>query len=251
MNQKTSEKIYRIPLRDAVALFQRQPGQGGGVYGDVGHRRDVWSLEPLVIGFLLNGIQEQGVSAETLWIPLLFLLSLIGIEVVGWIFHGISRYIEMKNAFHARAAYKNSLLSGTLALPMDWHADHHSGDTIDKIEKGTSALFGFSENTFQILQASVTLIAGLAALFYFDPLATVAVLAFTVPTFFVFARFDRRLVAGYKKISILENETAAKIFDTLSNVATVIILRVEMLVAKAIEAAIQKPKDQFSVNARA
>jgi ABC-type multidrug transport system fused ATPase/permease subunit len=149
-----------------------------------------------------------------------------------------------------RSAYKHYLLKGTLELPIDWQTDHHSGDTIDKIEKGTNAMFGFSENTFQILQATVTLFAGLITLLYFDALATVAVLVFTVPTFLILAQFDRRLVTGYKKVSAMENETTAKVFDALSNVTTVIILRVEALVLSAINAAIWKPQPQYASNAR-
>jgi ABC-type multidrug transport system fused ATPase/permease subunit len=210
----------------------------------------IWALEPLVVGFMLNSIQEGGITEATMWGAFLLLLGLIAIEVGGWTFHGISRYIEMNNAFFARSAYKQYLLAGTLALPIEWQSDHHSGDTIDKIEKGTNGLFGFSENTFQIIQVVVTLIAGIAALMYFDIVATLAVLAFTVPTFFVLARFDKRLVAGYKKVSLMENETTAKVFDALSNVTTVIILRVEALVARAIETAIQKPRPQYSSNAR-
>lgn len=210
----------------------------------------IWSLEPLVVGFMLNNIQEGGITTETLWGAFVLLFALLAIEIGGWSFHGISRYIEMNNAFFARSAYKEYLLKGTLALPIDWQSDHHSGDTIDKIEKGTNGLFGFSENTFQIIQVVVTLIAGISALFYFDATATLAVLAFTIPTFFVLARFDKRLVAGYKKMSVMENETTAKVFDTLSNVTTVIILRVESLVMSAIRAAIQKPRSQNSSNAR-
>src|SRR3989344_2818281 len=97
----------------------------------------IWSLEPLVVGSMLNNIQEGGISTETLWGAFVLLLALLAIEVGGWGFHGFSRYMEMNNAFFARSAYKQHLLQGTLALPMDWHTDHHSGDTIDKIEKGS------------------------------------------------------------------------------------------------------------------
>ena len=41
---------------------------------------------------------------------------------------------ENENAFVAKVNYRKYLLDGTMDLPASWHADHHSGDTIDKIE---------------------------------------------------------------------------------------------------------------------
>ncbi len=55
---------------------------------------------------------------------------------------------------------------------------------------------------------------------------------------------------GYKRVSGMENETSAKVFDALSNVTTVIILRVEALVLKALAFAIGKPRTQFLTNSR-
>jgi ABC-type multidrug transport system fused ATPase/permease subunit len=210
----------------------------------------LWGLEPLVVGFILNDIQAAGLSEATMPHIMFLLFVFLLLDVVAWCFHGPARILEERNAFFVRTNYKEHLLKGTMALPIEWHTDHHSGDTIDKIEKGSSALYNFAENTFQIIAAVVTLIAGVAALLYYDTEATLAMLVLLVPTFFVIARFDRRLVPGYKKVSSMENEAAAKIFDTLSNVTTVIILRVEALVFGAIDRAIQKSYSQFVTNAK-
>jgi ABC-type multidrug transport system fused ATPase/permease subunit len=210
----------------------------------------VWMLEPLIVGFLLNEMQENGISAANLDTVLMFVAAFFVIEFVGWALHGPSRIMESENAFRAKANYKTHLLKGTLSLPVEWHTDHHSGDTIDKIEKGANGLYGFSENTFQIIHSVVTLIAGLAALFYFDLVAGFVAFVLIIPTFFVLTLFDRKLVPGYKKVSLLENDVQAKVFDSLSNVTTVIILRVEALVVKALALVISKPKNQFMTNAR-
>ena len=210
----------------------------------------IWSLEPLVVGLLLNEVQTKGVSEANTGYLILLLLAFLMVDVVSWGFHGPARVLEMKNAFFVKANYKKALLEGTMGLPIEWHVDHHSGDTIDKIEKGSNALFSFSENTFQVIQAVTVLVAGVVAMFYYNPTATVAVLALTIPTFFVLIIFDRKLVPGYKKVSLLENETSAKVFDIISNVTTVIILRIEPLVMKALDTAIMKPFRQFFANAK-
>lgn len=208
------------------------------------------ALEPLIVGLLLNSLQTQGLNQSNL--PHLFLLLglLPLLEIVFWCFHGPSRVMENKNAFLVRANYTNFLLEGTMALPVEWHTDHHSGDTIDKIEKGTTALFGFSERTFEIISGLIMLTSAFAAMLFFDPLAGGVALGISIFTFIVLTLFDRRLVPGYKIVNKLENNITAKIFDALSNINTVIILRVESLVLKTISTFIQKPLERFNINSK-
>lgn len=208
-----------------------------------------WSLEPLVVGSFLNALQAHVTNPSNTSFLFMLLGSFLLIEIVGWLFHGPARFIEMNNAFRVRANYRKFLLQGTMALPIEWHTDHHSGDTIDKIEKGTSALYNFSESTFQTLQAITTLFIGVGALLYYDAWVAFIVLGLCVPTFFVLAAFDAHLVPGYRKVNKFENALSAKVFDVISNITTVIILRVESLVYRTIDEAIQKPYPQFRTNA--
>lgn len=204
------------------------------------------ALEPLIVGLFLNILQVQGVHRATL--PHLFfvLLLLPILEAAFWLLHGPARIIENQNAFVVRANYKNYLLRGTMALPIEWHTDHHSGDTIDKIEKGTEAIFNFSGRTFEIIQTVIILGTAFVAMFIFDPLAGGVALGISAFTFYILVLFDKRLIPGYKRVNRMENTISAKIFDALSNVTTIIILRAEELVAKAINGFIQKPYRQYN-----
>ena len=203
------------------------------------------ALEPLIVGLFLNTLQVQGVNRATLPYLFFILLLLPLIEVLFWLLHGPARIIENRNAFVVRANYKKYLLRGTMALPIEWHTDHHSGNTINKIEKGTEAIFNFSGRTFEIIQAVIILGTAFIAMFIFDPLAGGVALGISVFTFYVLVLFDKRLIPGYKRVNRMENTISAKIFDALSNVTTVIILRAEELVAKAINGFIQKPYRQY------
>lgn len=209
-----------------------------------------WALDPLVIGSLLNAIQKEGVHIATL--PKLFLLLgiFLLLEIIFWALHGPARVIENKIAFVVRNNYKNYLLDGTLALPIDWHADHHSGDTISKIEKGTDALFNFSGNIFQVLQGFILLVTAFGALFFYDVYAGIIAVVISIFTFYLLVIFDKKLVPGYKAVNRMENTTSAKVFDVLSNVTTVIILRVEPLVLKTINLFMRKPLKQYTMNAK-
>ncbi|MDP3057742.1 MAG: ABC transporter ATP-binding protein [bacterium] len=206
------------------------------------------SLDAVIIGIFLNTIQTEGVRKESL--PhLLFLLGLLPVlEIVFWAFHGTSRVKENRNAFFVRTNYKNYLLQGTMALPMEWHTDHHSGDTIDKIEKGTGALFNFSERTYEMIQTFILLTIAFIVMFFFDPFAGGAALVFSLFTFYVIGLFDKKLIPGYIQVNRIENTISAKIFDALSNVTSVIILRVEPLILKSIDGFIKKPYERYNKN---
>jgi len=203
------------------------------------------ALRPVVFAYFLNAIQVRGISGATL--PHLFSLLLLFLmcELVFWAFWGPARIIEQKTAFLVRKNYKEHLLKGVMALPLSWHVDHHSGDTIDKIEKGTTALFSFSEYTFEFLKAFITLVIAIGALLYFNVLAASVVIIAAIFIFYIMIIYDRRLVPGYKILNKFENTISEKVYDVISNITTVIILRIEHVVFGSIRTAIQAPFPQF------
>lgn len=206
--------------------------------------------EPVVIGKILNIVQFSGVTAQNLWVIWGYLSLIIVINIAVWACHGPARVLETKNAFLVRANYTQYLLSGTMALPMSWHTDHHSGDTIDKINKGTNALYGFTTDSFLLIETLVRLIGSYLVLIYFNFSSLYIVLGMVLITVWVIIRFDKVLVAEWKSLFKFDNTIAAKVFDALSNITTVIILRVEKLVLKALVRRIRQPLDLFVKNNR-
>jgi ATP-binding cassette, subfamily B, bacterial len=198
-------------------------------------------IEPLIIAKIFNIIQLQGVNSENIITILLMLCVFIFLEIAFWIFHGPARFLETANAFLARANYKKYLLEGTMNLPSKWHTNHHSGDTIDKIEKGTQGIYQFGRNTFQIIEALFRLLGSYIALIYFNLHAGYIVLFFVITTLIIVLRFDTYLAKVYRKLHSYDNQIAAKVFDSISNVTTIIILRVENLVSKSLYKKIMEP----------
>lgn len=208
----------------------------------------IGTLEPFVIAKILDVIQFGGVTHENI-VFLLMLTSLFVVtQVAFWVFWGPARVIEITNAFLARAKYKMYLLEGTLGLPASWHTDHHSGDTIDKIEKGTNGLYRFGTETFQALQGFMKLGSAFVILSYFSLTSGAIVLVMVVLTIMLILKFDQRLIRQYDEINRADNAIAAKVFDVISNVTTVIILRIEKLVTKAIAKKIHQPFNVFVRN---
>jgi len=186
-------------------------------------------LEPLVLAHILNIIQEQGLGPHTISTLIIWAGVFILLTAGFWLFHGPARVLENINAFYVRANYKKHLLKGTMDLPLQWHADHHSGDTIDKINKGSQALFDYSMRTFFIIQAIVNLVGSYIALAFFN-LHSAYIVAFMVfMTFSTVLYFDSKLRPKYRALNRMQNTISAKIFDTISNITTVIILQLEKL----------------------
>ena len=198
-------------------------------------------VSPLVIAKVLNTIQENGLDSTNLYSIMLYLSVFIFMELGFWIFHGPAMIIQAKNSFLVRANYKKYILDGTMSLPAQWHTDHHSGDTIDKIEKGTGALYRYSSESYEVIQTLVLFLGSYIALMYFNIHASYIVLLMMVITLGIVLRFDSHLVKKYRELYWAENRISAKIFDVISNITTVIILRTERLVSKAIFRKIMQP----------
>lgn len=205
----------------------------------------IQSTEPLIIGYFINTLQKEGISQASILKLLAILLLLPLREALMWALHGPGRVIENKNAFYVRAKYKEYLLNGVLTLPLEWHTDHHSGDTIDKIEKGTLGLFNFSERTFDIMSTTISLLISVGVLTAFSPVIGLISIVLIVVTFITITKFDSKLVPGYIEINRIENGISAKIFDSLSNITTIIVLRTGLHVLNSVKAYIQKPYKQF------
>lgn len=196
---------------------------------------------PLLIGKILNIIQEFGITGDNIYGLLGYASMFILLSVLFWMFHGPARVLENTNAFLVRANYRKYLLDGVMSLPAEWHADHHSGDTIDKIEKGTSALCDYSSESYQVIEIIVRFTSSYFALVYFNLHSAYLVIMMVFVVAFIIDKMDSILRIQWKQLSLAENEISAKVFDVISNITTVIILRVQKQFSKSIFKQIMKP----------
>lgn len=198
-------------------------------------------VEPLIIAHMLNVVQMHGLTQETVGPILWSIGGIFLMDNLFWAFHGPARVLERRTAYRVFVAFKSYLLRGVMHLPAQWHVDHHSGDTIDKIEKSSRALYDFTENTFEIIQIIVRMSVAYVALIIFFPPAGAIVLVLFGLVFFIVARFDRTLAGQYAELYRQENAVSAKVYDIISNITTVIILRIEKLVHSSIVEHMRKP----------
>lgn len=206
--------------------------------------------EPLLWANIINTVTTQGVTEQNIRTLFGLLAAIILVNVVFWALHGPARILERTNAFIARAKYRKRLLQGVMNLPLEWHSNHHSGDSIDKIGRGTGGLYSFSKETFEILNSVVRLLVSYAMLVYFSPSSLYIVLGMMIVTVWTTMRFDKVIIAQYKDLNQSENNISESVFDTISNITTVTILRVERFVFKAIANKIDKPFALFKKSSK-
>ncbi len=192
----------------------------------------IWLMPPLVFGRIINEIQLNGLSNVNY--VYLLLWSLLLISFLGWVFHGPSRVIENNTGFKIDRNYKKYLYNGVLSLPLSWHTDHDSGNTIDKINKSTSALFDFSRHSFNVIKVIVRAGGTTAVLMYFNVYIGIMALVLLLVAFYAIFQFDKRLIPKYREINSFENKAQAKVFDGFSNVTSVKVLGIHIPILNSI-----------------
>jgi ATP-binding cassette, subfamily B, bacterial len=184
-------------------------------------------IHPLVLAKMFTLLQLEGVTRGNFGFLMLLLAVNFSITFVFWGLHGPARCIERANAYRVRAGYCKYLVRGIFTLPLDWHSEHHSGDIIDKIEKGRQGIYSVAADSFQPIYSGVRLVVSVGMLTYFSHSAGVIVLIMLAVTGVVIMKFDKVIMANYKLLNRADNTVSASIIDAISHINTVISLRVE------------------------
>jgi len=205
---------------------------------------------PIVMATILNIVGGEGITDSS--IKKLFLLSLLlplG-STLSWIFHGPARCLEEANAFLARVNYRGNQLQGVMNMPLEWHNEHHTGNTIDKIEKGALSIYDFSSETFQFVKPIVKLIGCFSAIVYFSGVSAFIVIAIMLIAISITVKIDSICGSMIRELSRQENKLSESVHDAINNISTVITLRVEKLVYDSILKKMILPFEIFKRNAR-
>ncbi|WP_077922222.1 ABC transporter ATP-binding protein [Spirosoma sp. 209] len=185
----------------------------------------VGALHPLLFGWFVDAIQQKGALVPEIagWYAGAFL----ALKVLEWAFHGPARILERRLAFNLSRNFLHELYHQTLHLPVGWHKDHHSGATINRINKAYNALKSFFQSGFTYLHALSKFVFSFGAMLYFSPLFGLIGVALGALTVYVILRFDRPFIRALDETNEREHEASSTLFDNLSNIMTVITLRLE------------------------
>src|SRR5690606_18437663 len=111
--------------------------------------------------------------------------------------------------------------------PLAWHDRHHSGDVQHRMGQATKALSDFAQSQFIYLQNAVNLVGPLIALALLSQLAGSMALIGFVGVAVVIITFDRALMKVAVQENTAERRYAAGVLDCLSNISTIMSLRLQ------------------------
>lgn len=216
---------YFSLLRTAWRYARQQKGRYLLVYSLFVLANIVFALNPLLYGWFVEAIQKEGTGIiKHVWIYSGGYLFLMLLE---WAFHGPARVMERELAFHLSRNFLDEMYHQALHLPVRWHQDHHSGATINRIRKAYEALKDFFQNGFMFFHAFSKFVFSFLAILYFSPLyGTIGVLIGVFTVWIIF-KFDKPFIKALDETNEKEHIVSSTLFDSLSNIITVITLRLE------------------------
>ncbi|MCK8491820.1 ABC transporter ATP-binding protein/permease [Spirosoma sp. RP8] len=183
------------------------------------------ALHPLLFGWFIESVQREG--NDVVNTAFVYAGGVLALKVLEWAFHGPARVLERRLAFNLSRNFLDELYHQTLHLPVSWHKDHHSGATINRIRKAYDALKLFFQDGFVYLHAIFKFLFSFGAMLYFSPVFGVIGVALGALTVYVILRFDRPFIKALNETNEREHAASSTLFDSLSNIVTVITLRLE------------------------
>ncbi len=192
------------------------------VYGGLGVAQALWELDAVFLGLAVAALQQgEGFATVAGWILLIPIVN-----TLSWLLHGPLRLVERQMAFEISEEYRTELFRGVMHLPLRWHHDHHSGDTISRASKSAEALFQFSQGQFEYIQQMMKAMIGLGAFFFFDWRSGLLAVGLLLLMVWGLHWVDRPLQRAEHDHNEVWHRLVARFVDTVTNATTVITLRI-------------------------
>ena len=185
----------------------------------------VYCSYPLLLGWFIDKLQRR--QDQIPHFVVLYAFSYLGLKLAEWSMHGPARVMERQLAFNLSRNFLNERYHQALHLPVKWHQDHHSGSTINRIRKAYEALRQFFDGGFTSVYAISRLTVSFTAMVIVSPLFGGVGAALGLLTVFIIMRFDGPIIQTQEAVNEAEHVVSATLFDSLSNIMTVVTLRLE------------------------
>lgn len=186
------------------------------------------AMNPLFYGWFVTALQKHGTAVlDTVWV---YALGYLGLRLLEWTMHGPARVMEQQLAFNVSRNFQEELYRNILHLPVQWHQENHSGATISKSRKAHEAMRSFFQSGFIYLYSFGKFVFSFGAMLYFSPIFGSIGIALGFITILIIVRFDKVFIKSLREVNEREHHVSSTLFDTLSNITTVITLRLEKVV---------------------
>ena len=195
------------------------------IYALFGCSNFMFALYPVLYGWFIDTIQRD--QSRILQDAMKYAAAYLFIKILEWAFHGPTRIMERQLAFNLSRNFLEERYHQALHLPVKWHQDHHSGATINRIRKAYEALKSFFDGGFMHVHALSKLVFSVVAMLYFSPVFGGIGVLLGVATVAMILKFDAPLIQVQEQLNEREHVLSSTLFDSLSNIMTVITLRLE------------------------
>ncbi len=183
----------------------------------------VLSLSPYSFGKAIDVLQHfkpERLNEVIFWLALNVVVLLLF-----WMFHGPARILERKVALKIQQSFRLDFYQNITRLPLKWHQNHHSGNTITRINRASTSLYRFAENQFIYIETIVKFLTSIAFLLWIAVPVGLMSMLLSVTLIATILLFDRKLIPLYDGENEIENHVGAVLFDYISNMTTVLTLR--------------------------
>lgn len=205
------------------------------------------AMAPLLLGWFVAHVEHQ--AKNVLHYAFLYGAAYLLLKLLEWSFHGPARVMERQLAFNLSRNFLQERYHQLLHLPVKWHQDHHSGATINRIRKAYESLREFFDRGFVFLYAVLKFVFSVIAMLYFSPLFGAIAVVLGVVTVGVIMQFDKPFIKTQEEVNEREHRVSSTLFDSLSNIMTVITLRLEKSMETGLLQTVQRILHPFRKNA--
>jgi len=194
--------------------------------------------KPYAFAMAINALQKNGdnmINEIAQWL-LIYAVCFF----ISEIFMRSARFIERYVAFRAQKRFILKMYNHLQSLSLKWHSDHHSGAVIDRINKAAKALFSFGQTQDTYVSVFVRFWGPMIILWQISPIISVVATIFGFLKILVTKKIYNKTVPEYRAQNEGEHNVASALHDYISNIITIIMLRVGKLVEKDIGNRIMK-----------
>ena len=181
------------------------------------------SLSPYAFGRTIDVLQHF--TPDKLNQVIFWLAFGVTLLLLFWLFHGPARIVERKVALKIQQTFRLNIYEQLTHMPLKWHQDHHSGNMITRISRASTALYRFAEDQFMYAETIVKFIISVGFLMWISVPVGLLSLASSLLIALTVVLFDKKLIPLYNTQNEIDNHVGAVIFDYISNMTTVLTLR--------------------------
>lgn len=185
------------------------------------------SIGPYTLGRAIDVLQHftpARINEVIFWL----LINVI-VLVLFWVFHGPARVKEREVAMKIQQAYRTRVYEQLTQLPLKWHQDHHSGNIITRLNRASTALYRFAGDQFLYIETIIQFFASVAFLVWISWTVGLLTLISCSLSILIVLLYDRKLIKLYDEQNEIDNHVGAVLFDYISNMTTILTLRLSDL----------------------